>query len=361
MKLVWDEEAEARYQKITQESLQERIVTLSVLGASLFPFFIFLDFITQKDHLLPLALYRFGATFIFICSYLVSKTDFIKRHTLPMIYFIFTVATVSISLMCVEIGGFNSPYYAGINLILLAAALILPVNEKIMIGLVSTIIGIYVVFNSLWSANGYDITAAFVNNMYFLLTTGFICVTAAFLTERLRRLSYLRYLELDRAYTYLKGENKNSQDSIQTMVKEISTRRVELEKALQEAELARSEAQSALQLREDFISLASHELNTPLTSLKLQTQVAQMRLDSTPPTEHSEHYRKIVNTYDNQLKRLIRMVDDMLDISRIKKGKLDLFFAEVDLGAAIKDIVDRTPKKQLSIAIASAGKIDGKL
>lgn len=348
MKLSWDSEAEERYENLNNRILERRSWNIAALGAVLFPLFSFLDIFTQREHLLQLSVLRYSAAAVFIFFFFGIKNKWIKLPPIVTSFLLFMVASFSIAFMCALLGGFVSPYYAGMNLILLAAALLLPVNEKKMLFFVTFIVGIYVFVNIFATDLNEKSVEILINNMSFILGTGIIAVTAAYVTERLRKESYLRYLELDRAQSFLRGELKSSQNSIQNMLQEISNRRRELEKALEEAESARGEAQRALQIREDFISLASHELNTPLTSLKLQTQVAQLKMKTIPEDQHSPLYKNILTIYDTQLKRLIRMVDDMLDVSRIKKGKFALELQEVELANIIREVVDRTPSTLLT-------------
>ena len=80
----------------------------------------------------------------------------------------------------------------------------------------------------------------------------------------------------------------------------------------------------AIVLRDDFLSVASHELRTPLTSLKLE--VANLsRL--APPRRHRRARPRLmakVEKIDSQAARLHRLIDELLDVSRIAAGRLEL-------------------------------------
>jgi signal transduction histidine kinase len=109
-------------------------------------------------------------------------------------------------------------------------------------------------------------------------------------------------------------------------------------------ELKASNAQrlEAIQARDEFLSIASHELKTPLTSLKLQTQMRKRRLERGELEIFSpERLRKMVSDDDRQITRLSRLVDDMLDISRLHTGKLTLEREPVDLVTLISETVER--------------------
>ena len=93
----------------------------------------------------------------------------------------------------------------------------------------------------------------------------------------------------------------------------------------------------AIILRDDFLSVASHELRTPLTSLKLE--VANLsriaRRDGFP-----EAPRLIakVEKIDSQAARLHRLIDELLDVSRIAAGRLELHVELVDLSQVVSEV-----------------------
>lgn len=98
----------------------------------------------------------------------------------------------------------------------------------------------------------------------------------------------------------------------------------------------------ALKWRDDFLSIASHELKTPITSLRLQTQMVTRSLQTGPtkaiPTERLEKFFK---TSNKQLDRLTRLIDDLLDTTRIRAGKLTVEPVEVNFSALVLDILER--------------------
>lgn len=102
------------------------------------------------------------------------------------------------------------------------------------------------------------------------------------------------------------------------------------------------QAQAAVQSRSEFLSIASHELKTPITSLKLQLQLARRRIDPekglAPPPE------KLAKTLDSslgQINRLVDLIENLLDISRIEAGKLSYSLERRDLSALVKEVVER--------------------
>ena len=119
-----------------------------------------------------------------------------------------------------------------------------------------------------------------------------------------------------------------------TMAEELALR---LSVALENARLYH-DAQSAVRLRDEFLSVASHELKTPLTSLILQHNLIGRGLEVAglmgPVTNR-------LATAQRQVLRLTALVDNLLDVSRLSLGKLVLERAEVDLVQVTRDAVDR--------------------
>ena len=111
-----------------------------------------------------------------------------------------------------------------------------------------------------------------------------------------------------------------------------------------------TQAQDAVRLRDEFLSIASHELKTPITALKLQLQLNQRRYQKEPRIfSENNTIEKLLNSNSTQVDRLSKLVDEMLDISRISHGKLILSPESVDLGSLVKDVVDRF-QEQLAAA-----------
>lgn len=104
---------------------------------------------------------------------------------------------------------------------------------------------------------------------------------------------------------------------------------------------AESKILTALRLRDEFLSIASHELKTPLTTLRLQAQSLQRVIDRGDlPTIPSSSIVKFINHTDTQTTRLNHLVEDMLDISRIDAGILVPHKQEVNFSALVKKTCD---------------------
>lgn len=112
-----------------------------------------------------------------------------------------------------------------------------------------------------------------------------------------------------------------------------------------------NQLKNALSTRDEFISIASHELKTPLTSLKLHYQLVarQLAVGNYQSLTPSVAQNRIEST-NRQIDRMIRLIDDMLDVSRISSGRLEILLEDIDLGQLIKNLLER-----FSLDFKSAG------
>jgi signal transduction histidine kinase len=100
--------------------------------------------------------------------------------------------------------------------------------------------------------------------------------------------------------------------------------------------------EDAIRARDEFLSIASHELKTPLTTLKLQVQSMGVAVSrDTRPDARSGLEKKVAKT-ERQVERLSNLIDELLDASRITSGRMILSLDDdVDLSEVIAEAVDR--------------------
>ena len=107
--------------------------------------------------------------------------------------------------------------------------------------------------------------------------------------------------------------------------------------AVENARLYR-ETREAVRKRDDFLSVASHELKTPLTSLKLTVSALEREAARMGPSEGLQARLERIRT---QSSRLATLVDQLLDVSRMSAGRLVLDPEPLDLAELAADVVQR--------------------
>lgn len=127
---------------------------------------------------------------------------------------------------------------------------------------------------------------------------------------------------------------KKSYAGLEARVRE---RTEELAKLAGENARLYNDASLALKRRDEFLSLASHELKTPITSLLLQAQML-LRNASSPAGVAPEQLRKLGAFLERQLLRINELVEEMLDTSRIDLSRLTMRFEEHNLSDLVREI-----------------------
>lgn len=141
----------------------------------------------------------------------------------------------------------------------------------------------------------------------------------------------IRSRHADGSYRCLSWSGTSMDDKVYAIGSDI-TQQLQAEAALNEA----------VRVRDEFISLASHELKTPLTSIQLQTQIAEREFRRGNTSYFSpEKSTRFLSLLGQQIGRLTILVEDMLDVSRISLGSLRVEKSEVDLGLLVRETVEK--------------------
>jgi len=106
-----------------------------------------------------------------------------------------------------------------------------------------------------------------------------------------------------------------------------------------ELESSRAQLDRANRTKDEFLWIASHELKTPLTPVKLQLQLLKKLLRK--GVLDRERVERSFVIAERQIDRLARLVDDLLDVSRIDSGKLRLNLEPVDLTELVNEVVEQ--------------------
>ncbi|HTN86462.1 MAG TPA: PAS domain-containing sensor histidine kinase [Sorangium sp.] len=114
-------------------------------------------------------------------------------------------------------------------------------------------------------------------------------------------------------------------------------KKIEAERALllEDEQRARAAAEAAVRMRDDFVSIASHELYTPIAGLKLAVQGLMREATALPAGAE-----RLAGMAERQCRRLVRLIEDLLDVARIQAGKIELKLGDVDLRALSQEVVE---------------------
>src|SRR5262249_47428450 len=126
----------------------------------------------------------------------------------------------------------------------------------------------------------------------------------------------------------------------------------------QEEQLRLAQAEEAVRLRDEFLSIAAHELRTPLSAVQLQLQGLLEAPEGLEP-----RLRARVERACKSGDRLVTLVDTLLDVSRITTGSLTLVPTVFDLTAAVEEVVERfrehAARAHSVVTVRSQGPLQG--
>lgn len=193
------------FEQFIYQIVHEWSKTLAALAFILVPLFYILDYFTMPHELLPrFAVYRSIGTFIPLMQYFIIRGTKPGRASYIHGYLVSFFVGGVIAVMTVDLGGFNSNYYAGINLVIIGVNLLLPWEaiHSAINGLM--LLAIYVFLNFF---TPQDFSAAnMISNLFFMCGTVIIAVSINYVRYKLIRQEFYLRTELRKARDALWGE-----------------------------------------------------------------------------------------------------------------------------------------------------------
>jgi PAS domain S-box-containing protein len=131
----------------------------------------------------------------------------------------------------------------------------------------------------------------------------------------------------------LKGYSRSLENEVAERTRQIEDVNVELQAVNKELELRRTEAESATRAKSDFLANMSHELRTPLNSILGFSEIMRDGLAGEVNAQQKEYSNDIWESGNH----LLRLINDILDISKIEAGKMELEFGKFDLHSLLSE------------------------
>lgn len=291
---------QAEYAQANNAERVQRSRIGCVVAVISFPLGSSLDLFLYPEHLVELSILRYLALIPLGLVWWVHRLEGFRRHIRVTNFIMPTIVAISMCGMIAITDGFDGPYYAALNLLILGVSLLLPFDFRDAVVMVAITLMGFTLAGALHGLAAEDWRLAF-NNYYFIVATGLIACTAAFFAERARRREFGLLYELDQ---------RNH---------ELDERNHEL------AELDR--------MKSHFFANVSHELRTPLT-LILSPVEDMLRNPNLPERVRSQ----LIFVRDNSY-RLLNLVNDLLDVMKLEEGMMRLDNKPVALKSLVSNIV----------------------
>lgn len=299
---------------ITKAERDTRIST--VIASILFTLFGVLDVYMYPSYLRELFIIRGGVvlTSAIVLTFSLLLPDDRHARRLGMVEYL--ACTLAIVLMVHITEGYLSPYYAGINLVLIIFLAILPL-DPMRAGIVCVVTYAAYIIPIAVAGNITEVAVLLNNNFFFLSTIVLVILSSHFAT-RLRFREFAGRYNLARANEELKTLDK---------------------------------------LKSEFFANVSHEVRTPLTSILAPLQ-AFYSGDLGRLTAEQEQI--VSQMYRNSLK-LLDMINQMLDFSRFEAGKVQLRLSWLDINEFVEDTVslfeEVTERKGVKLRTITSGEV----
>lgn len=254
-----------------------------------------LDWFVYPDRLLDFAVLRsLAALSIGVCL-LLHYTVFGRKAVELLTFSWLVTVQIAICLMIFKSDGFASTYYAGLNLPIVAMGILLPTSVLETAGFCALTVLLYLTVGTAAAVTTHEPSIIF-NNVFFLVLTSVIGTTAVHFNLKRRFVEFALRFELD-------------------------------EKNRKLAELDRRKTH--------FFANISHELRTPLTLILAPVQEMIEDGARLPVAVASR-----LDLVRNNALRLLKLVNDLLDVLRLEEGKIRLDRAPVNVNCVVQGMVD---------------------
>ncbi|PYS20335.1 MAG: hypothetical protein DMG11_29750 [Acidobacteria bacterium] len=299
---------EENYEDWRRQFATERLVVLYYLGLVANPVFIAADVLLHREYLSSLlgirAVLELGFLFCFLM--LKRRVALFTPNVLLALWVL--IGNLCIAHMTVVLGGFTAQYYNGLNLVFLAAAVIVPVSWPTHLAAQLSTLLYYYGANFLHAPTPAALDAA-IENSFFLVWT---CVAVLFsvnLYERLQRAEF---------------QARVSERQISRQLEASNRKLLELDR-----------------LKSEFFANISHELRTPLTlSLGALKTLQTLSLDP--------ECRQLVQSGLRNTSRLLFLINELLDLAKFDSGRAELRKRCIDMATLVRGVAANFESSQKS-------------
>jgi signal transduction histidine kinase/class 3 adenylate cyclase len=284
----------------------ERLRVLYFLGLIANPVFFAADLLLYRQHLQELFIIRVILELGLGIAFWALRKRWLPPNVALVLWIL--IGNLCIVQMTVVLGGFTAQYYNGLNLVFLAAAVIVPVSWRSHLLAQCVTLLYYYGVNFLHSPNAAGLNAA-TENSFFLIWTCVALLFSVYLYERLQRAEFEARASERRARQELETSNRKL---------------LELDR-----------------IKSEFFANISHELRTPLT---LSLGAFKTLLTLSPTLE----CRQLIQSGMRNTARLLFLINELLDLAKHDSGRAELRKRRIDFAAMIRSVAANFESSQKS-------------
>lgn len=279
--------------------------TMLLIVLVLYPLFAILDTLAApKEWLWLLYSTRALITLLTLVMLRIVNSPIFSRNVNLISSSFLVLISTGISLMTVFMGGLASPYYAGLSLTIVGTGLLFVWPRQVVVGTHTAIVCSFLVPNLLLGNTADLITS--VSNLFFVVSTAIIVGTGQILVFASQREQIASHVVLEQTQLNLRSAN--------------------------------DELKQLDRFKSKFFANITHELRTPLTMV-----LAPLELLLDGELGHiSDAQRSTFSSMQRSGVKLLRLIADLLDLSRLEESRVRLRIEEHDLVAYLRDLVLET-------------------
>ena len=309
---------------LLKESLRQKNVSSlrmgAILGGTLVPLFWVLDWMIIPEHLTLTLFIRLTCTLYaaFLLGAIAQKRAWVEKHV-DILSLTFTLSmTLSIAVMCWLHKGYESPYYAGISLVIIGTGFLFSWSPRLSITFCSLTYFFYMTpfVLGIYAVNEFTVV---ISNQFFLLSTIIVILAAQRHRYQLESREFYGNLALQRT--------KGSLETAVTKLKEMD------------------------RLKSEFFSNITHELRTPLTMILSPVE----SLMEGEMGDYSQSQRAYLHPIRRNALKLLKLINDMLDLARIEERFMRIRVQRTDLIELLTEITEHAgplaARKDIELAL----------
>jgi signal transduction histidine kinase/class 3 adenylate cyclase len=291
-----DTTGDQTYDGFVNRFARDRLHVLYYLGLVANPVFLAADALLYRTHFQELLIIRIVLELGLAIGFLCLRRQWLSPKALLVAWIL--IGNLCIVQMTIVLGGFTSQYYNGLNLVFLAAAVIVPVSWRSHMVAQAVTLACYYGANFMRPTTAADLNAA-IENSFFLIWTSVALLFSVYLYERLQRAEFDARLS-ERA-------------------------------ARQELEASHRKLLELDRLKGEFFANVSHELRTPLT-LTLGAFKTLLKLATEPVC------RDPIQTGLRNTSRVLFLINELLDLAKYDSGRRQLSKRCIDFTILVRSV-----------------------
>ena len=278
-------EIHAAFVEYDRQVILNNVIVGCMIGIVLMPAGTLLDFFVYRADVIPFLRLRLLCSLLIAIFWMVVITPFGRRHPRALGVLLAYFPAFFMSWMIYTEKGVSSPYYAGLNIVLVVVGLVLhwTVIESLVV--VGGTLLMYI--TACWLAGGFSEVNWLVNNLYFLVLTGIVIITGSYFHNKTRFREF--------AFRYQLDQSRKALEASLQQLKENEMQLVQSEKL---ASLGRMSAGII------------HEINNPLNFATTGLFTLRKKGRFLAPEQQAD-YSEVLTDVEDGLKRVQAIVSDL--------------------------------------------------